>query len=102
MQMHVFIYIHQLYNLHVRLHIALYHFHATAASDTFPALITCKKIFAAWTGKYIIKMKSLAMTQTTIRSANYQVLGDDSCLPSLLATQAAGCAILAVGGNSVR
>jgi len=42
------------------------------------------------------------MTQATIRSANYQVLGDSSCLPSLLATHAAGYAILAVGGNRVR
>lgn len=42
------------------------------------------------------------MTQATIRSANYQVLGDSSCGKQAWQTHAAGYAILAVGGNRVR
>lgn len=38
---YIFIYTHQLYNLHARLYIALYQFHPTAACKTSLDLITC-------------------------------------------------------------
>lgn len=41
MQIHIFIYTHQLHNLHARLYIALYQFHPPAACSTSLDLITC-------------------------------------------------------------
>lgn len=73
---YIFMNTHQLYNLHARLYIALYQFHPTAACKTSLDLITCWRIFAALNGKYIIKKKSLAMAQATIRSANYKTWGE--------------------------
>lgn len=97
----MFIYPHQLYNLHVRLYIALYQFHPTAACRTSLDLITCWKIFTASNGRYIIKKKSLAMAQAAFRSAKYKKLGDDLFLSSWFATRAPQT-ILAAGGNIVR